>query len=176
MFGKHHWTPAQGTIVASHVVKTTGDGMVSRREYVVDVRTTQGEVFRAKVEEPRIATDFVPPSVGADVRVDFDAASHQVRFDKDDPSLSRKAMKKAMTRTDTFDQTLAQAPGTAPTSALAAGSMPSIEALLQSARGNVVKLDAQNPDTAALRDMLLRATGAPGEPLAADPATDDTQS
>ncbi len=158
--------------MASHVVKTTGDGMVSIREYVVDVRPAEGEVFRAKVEEPRIAMDFMTPSVGAVVRVEFDAASRKVRFDKDDPALSRKAMKKA--RTDTFDQTLAQAPGASPVSAVDA--IPKLDAMLQAARANVVSLDAQNPDTAALRDMLLRATGAAGQPPVVGPAADDTQS
>ena len=172
MFGRQHWTPAQGTIVAAHAVKTTGDGMVTIYEYVVDVRTAEGEVFRAKVDEPRIAMDFLPPSVGAVVRVEFDPASHKARFDKDDPALSQKAAKQA--RADAFDQALAQPPGAAP--ATAAGPVPSLDALLQSAGGNVIRLDAQNPDTAALREMLLREVGTTGQPPPVDPATDDKPS
>jgi hypothetical protein len=111
MFGRQHWTPAQGTIVATHAVKTTGDGMVTIYEYVVDVRTAEGEVFRAKVDEPRIAMNFLAPSVGAVVKVEFDPASHNVRFDKDDPALSTKSLKSA--QADAFDQALTGQPAPA---------------------------------------------------------------
>jgi hypothetical protein len=111
MFGKH-WTPAQGTVVDRRSAKTTGDGMVTIYEYVVDVRTAQGELFRAQVDEPRIATNFRAPSVGDVVAVEIDEGSHKVRFDKDDPALSMKAQKQV--RSDAFDRTLMQPPGTDP--------------------------------------------------------------
>ena len=94
MYGKH-WVPMKGTVVASQVVKTTGDGMVSIRDYAVEVRMPDGEVFRARVDEPRIAMDFLAPSVGAVVGVEVDLRSRKVRFDKSDPSLSSKAAKRA---------------------------------------------------------------------------------
>lgn len=111
MFGGR-WVPARGTIVQSHILKTTGDGLVSIREYVVDVRTPSGEVFRAKVGEPRISTFFLSPPVGAEVGVEVRTGGHEVRFDKDDPALNSRAAKKR--RDDSFDDTLSQAPGTPP--------------------------------------------------------------
>ncbi len=108
MFGKH-WVSAQGTIIASQVIKRTGDGMVSISEYAVDVRTPDGDVFRAKVPEPRIAMDFRPPSVGVVVRVEFDPSSRTVRFDKDDPVLSLKATKRA--RGNAVDEAMNRRPG-----------------------------------------------------------------
>jgi hypothetical protein len=158
MFGKH-WISAQGTVVASRASSTTGDGTVSIYEFVVDVRTPDGEVFRAKVEEPRIATDFKDPSVGDVVDVEFDPKSRKVRFDKDDPALSWKAYKKS--RRDSFEDTLAQAPGTSPSPAATADpQVDQMAALIQAAQaqGGVIRLDsAGGPDAAALKEMLLRA-------------------
>jgi hypothetical protein len=110
MFGTH-WVRMQGTIVAAQVVRTTGDGMVSIREYAVDVRTPEGEVFRARVHEPRLAMDFLPPAVGAVVGVEVDPRTRQVRFDKDDPTLSSKAAKQA--RGNAVDDALDEPPDTA---------------------------------------------------------------
>jgi hypothetical protein len=107
MFGKQ-WVSAQGTVVATRPVKTTGDGMVTILEYVVDVRTPDGEVFRAQVDEPRMAMDFLPPSVGAVVRVQVEPNSRKVRFDKDDPALSQKAAKRQ--RAAAFDAALGSPP------------------------------------------------------------------
>jgi len=107
MFGKD-WQPARGTIVASRTLRTTGDGMVSIYEFVVDVRTAEGELFRTKVPEPKIATDFKDPAVGDVVRVEVDPRSHDVRFDKHDPALSWKAYRAAQDQA--FDQTLRQPP------------------------------------------------------------------
>src|SRR6478752_3928969 len=108
MFGKH-WQPARATIVASRIASTTGDGMVSITEFVVDVRTPEGEMFRAKLEEPRIATNFKPPTVGVEIAIEYDPKSRDVRFDKDDPTISWKAYRKG--RKDSFEETLAQPPG-----------------------------------------------------------------
>jgi len=89
MFG-HRWEPAEATIVLSHAKKTTGDGLVTINEYVVDVSPTGGQVFRATVQEPTIATNFWPPSVGEVVGVLVDAKSGKVKFDKDDPRTDAK--------------------------------------------------------------------------------------
>lgn len=94
MFGTR-WVRMQGTVVAAHVVKTTGDGMVSIREYAVDVRTPEGEVFRSRVDEPRLAMDFLAPTVGDVVGVEVNPRNRKVRFDKGDPALSSSAAKKA---------------------------------------------------------------------------------
>ena len=86
-----------------------------------------------------------------------------MRFDKDDPRLSWKAYKQQ--RKDSFDETLAQAPGTHapgmradPTTGLNP-PLDQMQALIQAAQtqGGVVRLDASDPANAALRDMVLRA-------------------
>ena len=176
MFGKH-WKPARGTVVATRIASTTGDGTVSITEFVVDVRTPEGEMFRAKLEEPRIAIDFKPPTVGVEIMLDYDPKSHDVRFDKDDPTISWKAYRKS--RKDSFEETLAQPPGSPVASAVnlpgAANSLGSsqMQELFQAAaaQGGVVRLDGNDPAAAKLREFLLDAvaeqtgqTSAPAEP------------
>ena len=160
MFGKH-WEAARGTVAATHVVSTSSDGMVSVSEFAVDVRTASGEVFRTKVEEPRIAIDFKKPAVGTEVRLEFDPGSRKIRFDKDDPAISWKAYKANLNRS--FDQALHEQPGTAPS----AGG-PQVQSWIDAALAGqqtgsmgipVVRLDRNDPDAAALREMLLRAAG-----------------
>ncbi len=63
MLGKH-WTPTQGAVMGRHSAMTTGGGMVTVYEFIVDVRTAEGETFRAKLDEPRIATNFLAPRSG----------------------------------------------------------------------------------------------------------------
>jgi hypothetical protein len=109
MFGKH-WAAGQSVVVDKQAVKSSGDGMVTIYEFVVDVTTASGEVFRAKVEEPRIGTDFLAPGIGQAARVEYDPESRKVRFDKSDASLSLKAQKRS--REDHFADTLRQPPGT----------------------------------------------------------------
>ena len=46
------------------------------------------------IQEPRIATDFWPPSIGDVVKVHADVAHKKARFDKSDPSISYKAYKR----------------------------------------------------------------------------------
>ncbi len=170
MFGKH-WKPARATVVATRIASTTGDGMVSISEFVVDVRTPEGELFRAKLEEPRIAIDFKPPTVGVEIAIDYDPKSHDVRFDKDDPTISWKAYKKS--RLDTFEETLAQPPGSPAVSPFAAPvaadgpGLAQIQELLQAAaaQGGVVRLDSKDPEVAKLKEFLLGAAGQQtGEP------------
>ena len=178
MFGKH-WKSARATVVATRIASTTGDGMVSITEFVVDVRTPEGELFRAKVEEPRIAIDFKPPSVGVEIAVEYDPKSHDVRFDKDDPAISWKAYKKL--RKDSFEETLAQPPGSpatpsfgAPSTAAGAG-MTQMQELFQAAatQGGVVRLDKNDPATAQLRELLL---GAVADQTAQPPVTPPSSS
>jgi hypothetical protein len=108
VFG-HRWEPAQATIVATHVKKTTGDGMVTIREFAADVVPSTGVPFRALIQEPRIATDFWAPSVGDVVRVLADVKRQRAKFDKADPAISAKAREDAAA--EQFRETLAQPPG-----------------------------------------------------------------
>jgi hypothetical protein len=169
MFGKH-WTLADGTVVATRIASTSGDGMVSTTEFVVDVRTAQGETFRAKVGEPRIVMDFKAPIVGAVIKVEVEERSRKVRFYKDDPAMSWKAYRSD--RKDAFEDTLAQPAGSQSAGTDAVDpQLAQLEALVRSSSGGVIRLDAaNNPDAAALREMLLRAAGMPGAP-GAPPAT-----
>ena len=176
MFGKH-WTAAQAVVVDKRTVKTTGDGMVTIYEYVVDVTTASGEVFRAKAEEPRIATDFLSPSIGQAVGVEYEPDSHKVRFDKSDPSVSLKAVRKA--RDDHFAQSLAQPASTAAGTSTPVGvpsngspDLSQVAALLQAqaAQTQVVQLGSDSPEANALREALLRAMG--GVPAPQPPAED----
>ena len=108
MFG-HHWEKARGTVIDSRAKSTSGDGMVTIREYIVDVDLAEGRRIRALVQEPRLAMDFWPPSRGDVVRVEVDTKNDEVRFDKSDPQLSSKARRKS--REQGFTATLAQDPG-----------------------------------------------------------------
>jgi hypothetical protein len=164
MFGKS-WTAAQGHIVDRRVVHSSVDG-VTVYEFVADVTTASGEVFRAKVEQPHISTNFLAPMIGATVKVEYEDKSQHVRFDKDDPQISWKANKKA--QSSSFDATLNAAPGTPAGTGGAAVPGLDIGALLQSqgltfentvSQTTVVEMDGNSPEGAALRDALLRAMG-----------------
>jgi hypothetical protein len=171
MFGKR-WTAASGHIVDRRVAHATADGVVNY-EFVVDVTTPSGEVFRAKAGQPRIATNFRDPSIGMKVGVEYEAKSRQVRFDKDDPQLSWKTYTKA--QDSGFNDSL-NAPAGSPigggTARIPAGL--DIAALLKSQgltggtevfQPTVVQMDPSSPEAAALRDALLKAMG--GEPAPA---------
>ena len=109
MFG-HDWDKAEATIVARDA-KFTGDGSVSTYTYVADVRLAGGEVVRATVHEPTIATDFWAPDIGATVSVLVRKdADRKVKFDKDDPRTSVKAIESAQKAA--FEATKLQPPGT----------------------------------------------------------------
>jgi hypothetical protein len=108
MFG-HGRVDGEATIVDLRTISTTGDGMVSRHEYVADVRAPGAEPFRTVIGEPFITTDFWPPRVGQTVKVRVDVEKQSATFDKDDPALSAKAQKRA--RDDSFARTAAAPPG-----------------------------------------------------------------
>jgi hypothetical protein len=167
MFGKH-WQSARATVVASRIASTSGDGLVSVSEFVVDVRTPEGEMFRAKLEEPRIAIDFKAPAVGDDIAIEYDPKSHDVRFDKDDPSISWKQYRKS--RQDAFEETLTRPPGSPATAAFPGSGTttrqlpPNIQQLVQAAaaEGAVIRLDSTDPAVAELKRQLLANFGEPG--------------
>ena len=109
MFGRN-WEKAEATIVSKHVLnRSTND--VAAHEYVVDIMPADGVMFRAKVDEPMIATDFWAPNIRDVVTVEINDKHDKVRFDKDDPRLSYKAYK-AATR-EQFEAASQAAPGAA---------------------------------------------------------------
>ncbi len=142
MFGKK-WIAARGTIIAKQIVKSDTQGRAISSDFVVDVQPPNGELFRAKVSSPRITTDFKPPTAGAEVGVEYDPKSHEVRFDKDDPALSMKELGKSLKASlgGSFDSTLAQPAGSAPAGTPAEETMAQLQSLL----GRGVKLPPVPP-------------------------------
>jgi hypothetical protein len=86
MFG-NEWEPCTATIVLVHEIRAAS-GFIGF-EYVADVQPPSGRTFRVTIQEPRIAIDFFPPLAGQTVSVLV--KGDKVKFDKDDPQLSRKA-------------------------------------------------------------------------------------
>jgi hypothetical protein len=168
MFGKQ-WISARGTVVDRRVAKTSGDGAVVIYEYVMDVRTAEGELFRAKVGEPRISTNFIGPMIGREVGVEYERKSRDVRFDKDDPTLSMKAFEKA--QTDHFDASLQQTPGTRATPTLPSGlplNASQVEQIMTAARTAAA---AQTPTGAPIAPQVFTTAQVfgPGGPVSVDP-------
>ncbi len=187
MFGKH-WTAASGVVVDKHSVGSNNTDGVLCHEYIVDVTAADGQLFRAKVEEPRIAIDFMEPRVGQTVGVEYDDDRKKVRFDKDDKTLSMKAYRNR--RNDHFEDALSQPAGTPvdPTAGnpyarqAPAGAGFDVAALLK-AQGltagggegftpQVIQMNAASPEAAALREALLRAMGGAPAPDAGTPSSE----
>ena len=95
MFGRKNWQPAEATIVLVRVKRVSSDGQPPTREWAADVRTADGSVFRAKLDEPRWTVDFWPPDARQVVAVQHDPKTGAVRFDMSDPRLSVKARERA---------------------------------------------------------------------------------
>jgi hypothetical protein len=119
VFG-NDWDKAEATIV-DRDAKFTGDGAVATSTYVADVRLVGGEMFRATVHEPTIATDFWAPDIGDEVSVLVRAKDRKVKFDKDDERLSVKAYHAR--KKQAFEAAQQQPPGTPPT-AWTPGDLP----------------------------------------------------
>jgi hypothetical protein len=164
MFGKH-WKPAQGTVVDRRTTYTTNDGYVSNHEFVVDVRTPEGETFRARVGEPRIATHFRAPLVGEAVGVEYDPKSHDVRFDKDDSRTRLEPHRRS--QASDFDAVLSQPPGTpVGPSAPLRNADPMVQGFLDRAQAaqQAHNPDPNSPEAVAIREAMARAMGSTGYP------------
>jgi hypothetical protein len=80
-----HWIKAQGTVIAG---RDTGSKALGtwRSEWVVEVYP-QGEApFRAPIKWPLMDQGFWPVSVGDTVHIEYEAGSHELRWDKADPA------------------------------------------------------------------------------------------
>ncbi len=96
MFGKKKiWQKASGTVLARTIESVDSDGSMITYHYAVEVHPAGGAPFRTMLKDPRMLTDFLQPTVGKIVGVEFDAASGAARFDKADPQLSFKAWERA---------------------------------------------------------------------------------
>jgi hypothetical protein len=80
-----HWIKAQGKVIAS---RDTGSKALGtwRQEWVIEV-APQGEApFRAPLKWPVMDRGFWPVSVGESVHIEYEASSHELRWDKSDPA------------------------------------------------------------------------------------------
>ncbi len=120
MFGQD-WVKAEARIVARDS-DYTGDGSVASHTFVADVLLPNEETLRATVNEPTIATDCWPPSIGDVVSVLVRSRDHKVKFDKDDDRISAKAFREAQKRA--FGAAQQQPLGTLPTGYAASAQLP----------------------------------------------------
>ena len=90
MFGKT-WNPATGTVIDSRVTgaSVTEHGGSVRKEFVVDVTPEGKETYRAVVPAGNYS-DFWAPKNGQKVKLEIEAKSNKVRFDKSDIGISFK--------------------------------------------------------------------------------------
>jgi len=85
MFGRK-WQPAQGTLVEVRVSRLgPGDNAAMVRHYVMDVRPSSGEAFRAEVREPLMTSGSFngPTVIGSVVHLECDPKTEKARFTGD---------------------------------------------------------------------------------------------
>lgn len=84
MFG-HDWEPAQGTTIdirSKHF--GPGDNSPMVRYYLMDIKPSAGEPFRAEVREPLMTSgSFIGPSLGEVVALECDPKRQKARFHGD---------------------------------------------------------------------------------------------
>ena len=102
--------PATATIVAKKFHES-GD-TTGTWEYVADVTTGSGAVFRAKLKQPMLMSHVIRLDVGSVVNVLADVKHQHAKFDKSDPKVSAKDVHSA--NKDRFNDALHQPPGTPP--------------------------------------------------------------
>jgi hypothetical protein len=83
-FGEH-WIKVQGKVIASRDI---GSKLLNtwRKERVVEVYPQGGASFRSTITWPWNDQGFWPVSEGDTVHVEYEAKSHQLRWDKSDPA------------------------------------------------------------------------------------------
>jgi len=83
-FGEQ-WVKAEGLVVASREIGSKVLG-TWRKEWVVEVRTPEGEVFRSAIRWPFSDRGFWPVSDGETIKVEYNPKNHALRWDKSDPN------------------------------------------------------------------------------------------
>jgi hypothetical protein len=109
MFGSD-WEPATATIVAKKFHES-GD-TTGTWEYVADVTTASGAMFRARLKQPMLMSHVIRLEVGAVVTVLADVKHQHAKFDKSDPKVSAADVHRV--NKSAFDEALRQPPGTPP--------------------------------------------------------------
>jgi len=97
LFGKK-WEPATGVLIDTRYGGKHGDwsGNASKTvnsvHYLMEVRPDSGgESFRCECEPPALMLDFHAPPMGVTVRMECIPTKRKARFDRHDPSISKKA-------------------------------------------------------------------------------------
>jgi hypothetical protein len=101
----HDWEPATAKIVAKRFKE--GGERSGAYEYVADVTTASGALFRAKLKQPPFMSHVIRLMEGEVVDVLADVKHQDAKFDKSDPKVSGKGQRSAK---DTFDAALKQPP------------------------------------------------------------------
>jgi hypothetical protein len=109
MFGGE-WEAATARIVAKKFHES-GD-TTGTWEYVADVTTASGVVFRARLKQPALMSHVIRLAEGDVVHVLADVKHQHAKFDKSDPKVSGPDRHQA--NRDRFDEALRQPPGTPP--------------------------------------------------------------
>jgi len=170
MFGKHH-EPAQATVLyAEDITCQWSDQNHVKIEFVLEVRTPTGQVFRAKATHHFFI--YTPqPQVGDILKVTYDPKSLEVELDlKDDLRYDLKGMKhhekaSRLTEQARRDALLSASPGTPLPSTTSAGGagMDSLDPELQA----LMQLEEAERQQAALSTPL--PAGFPAMPSAINP-------
>lgn len=166
MFGRR-WEPAEGVVIDQRVGKVRGSGesAVATRDFIIDVRTTGGDFFRAEVEQPHWS-DFWAPRVGQSVKVEVETKSRAVRFLKGDDATSFAAFQRR--QASSFDAQLAApagtpstAPAPMPGNPMAAIAPEQLQAMIAAAlaNGSAVRMNLPPETVAALRSIGLPGDG-----------------
>ncbi|HUO74391.1 MAG TPA: hypothetical protein VMU39_26700 [Solirubrobacteraceae bacterium] len=125
MFGRD-WEPATAKIVAKRF-KESGDRS-GVWEYVADVTSRSGSVFRTTLKQPPFMSHVVWLQEGEVVGVLADVTHEKAKFDRSDPRVSGKGRRSESGEgsADAFDQALAAPPGSpAPGGAHTGADQPS---------------------------------------------------
>jgi len=94
MFGKN-WEHGQATIIERKPLSAGPHGITTRWSYIGDVTPDSGaSTFRATFDDPHLNGELVSPEVGTVVAVRFNPDTREVKLDRSDPSLRRRAIEK----------------------------------------------------------------------------------
>jgi hypothetical protein len=86
MLHRHAWVAAEGTIVEVRVQPGHKDPFMAPKVYVVDVRPSAGDPFRAEVQfSSHDIVGFYQPDAGDVTGFRVDQKSNKVEFDRSDP-------------------------------------------------------------------------------------------
>jgi hypothetical protein len=101
----HSWEPATAKIVAKRFKE--GGERSGAYEYVADVTTASGELFRAKLKQPPFMSHVVRLAEGDVVNALADVRHQDAKFDRSDPEVNGKGRQSDK---DRFNAALKQPP------------------------------------------------------------------